>query len=152
MYGIADLFEWGLVENTSSWRLHSFRVAMLSTIARRIAPLSVAERRIPSVLTVSRSVLRRSPLIAVRSLSSTSHNSRFKEFLTRFLYNRSVRAFTTGTAITCGGLLGAGFFGYVNDSGNGRQNARLKSRIENVRKNYPNIRNFPVRAFIILDA
>lgn len=48
--------------------------------------------------------------------------------------------------------MGAGFFGYVNDSGDGRQNARLKSRIESVRKNYPNIRNFPVRAFIILDA
>lgn len=54
-------------------------------------------------------------------------------------------AFFGGTAVTLGGLAFAGLFGYPSDPRSSKDMRELRSRLEAIRKNYPNIRSFPVR-------
>ena len=53
-------------------------------------------------------------------------------------------AFFGGTAVTLGGLAFAGLFGYPSDPRSSKDMRELRSRMEAIRKNYPNMRSFPV--------
>ena len=53
-------------------------------------------------------------------------------------------AFCKGASFTLGGLTFAGFMGYVNDPRDVKEMRELKGRLEAIRKNYPNVRPFPV--------
>lgn len=108
---------------------------MLSTVARRVASIPILERGALSALAISRSPSSRQVL---RTLSSASKGSRIKNALHDFLSNRRVLMFTTGSAVTCGGLLGAGFMGFGGTNYGSGKKASFEERIESVRKSTPN--------------
>lgn len=57
-------------------------------------------------------------------------------------------AFFGGTVATLGGLAFAGLFGYPSDPRSSKDMRELRSRLEAIRKNYPNMRSFPVSVVI----
>lgn len=57
---------------------------------------------------------------------------------------RRLFAFSSGAALSFGGLIAAGFMGFGSNPMDSRDMSGLKKSLEGIRKNYPNLRTFPV--------
>ena len=57
---------------------------------------------------------------------------------------RRLFAFSSGAALSFGGLLTAGFLGFGTNPMDSKDMSGLKKSLEGIRKNYPNLRTFPV--------
>ena len=79
-----------------------------------------------------------------RTFATASKSSNTYNRISQVLQNPRFSVFTKSSALSFGTLLCAGFLGYGSNPKDTKDMKELKSKMEAIRKNYPNIRSFPV--------
>lgn len=85
-----------------------------------------------------------------RTFATASKSSNTYGKISQVLKNPRFSVFTKSSAFSFGTLLCAGFLGYGSSPKDTKDMKELKSKMESIRKNYPNIRSFPVYLFCLL--
>lgn len=99
--------------------------------------------RIGEYLSSSGSSRRITPVF-VRNFASSRTAYSAKHAASKFFQKSYGSAFAKGATFSFGTLLCAGFLGYGSNPKDTKDMKELKNKMEAIRKNYPNIRNFPV--------
>lgn len=115
-----------------------------SAVVQRSIQKSVVYREGISEKLVTKLPWKRVSPVIVRSFATASTSQAAGSRMSRFLNNPRFTIFTKSTAFSFGTLLCAGFWGYANNPKDSKDMKELKSKMEAIRKNYPNIRHFPV--------
>lgn len=112
-------------------------------IQRTICRTGGVNNRLGGWLSSSASSRRISPVI-IRNFASSRTAYSAKHAASKFFGKTYGSAFAKGATFSFGTLLCAGFLGYGNNPKDTKDMKELKNKMEAIRKNYPNIRNFPV--------
>lgn len=93
---------------------------------------------------ITRLSSRRVNPITVRTFATSSTSQGASHTVHQILQNPRFAVFSKTTAFSFGTLLCAGLWGYATNPKDTKDMKELKAKMEAIRKNYPNIRNFPV--------